>query len=244
MIRVRRAETLGAVRSGTFELRCHFAFATYQDPVHQHDGQLRVLNLGALRPSETYSLRAEAAVDILTWVQAGSLTAQIDDFAPEVIQTEGLHLISTGSCCQTLGWKAGAEGASFLQFWFLADTEDGLARQESRKRFSQADDGGFRVLASGFPEDDPEDWGTITDGAPVTLSAGVRLLHATIKAGEGAAYNTTLVRDLYLVVVSGVVRLEGTILNAGDAVAVRSVVTLAVMADERAVVLLADVAAG
>ncbi|MFT9063469.1 MAG: hypothetical protein ABF430_06645 [Acetobacter persici] len=243
MITVRRADRLGLVQSASLALRCHFAFATYRDPAYQHEGRLRALNLGALSPFGTYSLGPEAEADILTWVQAGSLTAQVDDFAPESLQAEGLHLISTGSGCQMLTWQAGAEGASFLQFWFLPDTEAGMPRQESRAGFSQTEDGGFRILASGFPEDDPEETETVTDGAPVALSAGARLLHAAIPAGEGAAYRTSPARDLYLVVVSGVVRVQETVLKAGDAVAAQGVTTLTVMAMEQAVVLLTDVAA-
>lgn len=242
MITVRRGATLGSAQSDTLTLRCHFAFADYQDPAHQHDGRLRVLNQGTLRPSEVYHLGPEAAVDVVTWVRAGSLTAQIDAFAPEEIQADGLHLISTGSGCQKLAWQAGPEGASFLQFWFLPDTDEGMPRQESRLSFPQGEDGGFRILASGFPEDDPEESEVVTDGAPVALSAGARLLHAVIPAGEGAAYSTSVNRDLYLLVVSGMVNVAAAVLQAGDAAAVSDVRDLTVMAQEQAVVLLTDVA--
>lgn len=242
MITVRRAATLGSAKSDTLTLRCHFAFADYQDPAHQHDGRLRVLNQGTLRPAEAYHLGPEAAVDLVTCVRAGSLTAQVDDFPSEDIQADGLHLISTGSGCQKLAWQAGPEGASFLQFWFLPDTDEGMPRQESRLSFPQGEDGGFRILASGFPEDDPEESEIVADGAPVALSAGARLLHAAIPAGEGAAYSTSASRDLYLLVVSGVVSVEDAVLQAGDAAAVTDVRDLTVMAQEEAIVLLTDVA--
>ena len=242
MITIRRAATLGFAHSDNLTLRCHFAFAEYQEPAHQHDGRLRVLNQGMLRPSEAYHLGPEAAVDILTWLPAGGLTTHMDDFASDTIEADGLHLISTGSGCQKLEWKAGAEGAAFIQFWFLPDTDEGMPRQESRLSFPQLEDGGFRILASGFPEDDPEESEIVTDGAAVALSAGARLLHAGIPAGEGAAYSTNTNRELYLLVVSGVVSIEETVLQTGDAAAVSGVTNLTVMAQENAVVLLTDVA--
>lgn len=79
--------------------------------------------------------------------------------------------------------------------------------------------------------------------APVALSASARLLHAAIPASEGAAYNTSLIRELYLVVVDGVVCVQDIVLKKGDAVAVCDEQSLTVMAQENAVVMLADVAA-
>lgn len=55
-----------------------------------------------------------------------------------------------------MAWQAGADGASFIQFWLLADTEGGSPTQEARPAFPRLEDGGFRIIASGFPEDDPE----------------------------------------------------------------------------------------
>lgn len=242
MITVRRAETLGVTQSDTLTLRCHFAFADYRDPAHQHEGRLRVLNQGVLGPSGTYHLGPEAADDILTWVRTGSLVAQAEGFEPEDIQAGGLHLISAGSGCSGLSWQAGPDGAAFLQFWFLPDMEGGIPRQESRPCPDQQEDGGFRILASGFPEDNAEENEDVTGDGPVALSASARLLHAAIPAGEGAAYNTSASRDLYLVVVSGTVSVEETVLKTADAAAVEGVQTLTVMAQERAVVLLTDVA--
>ncbi|GAN69160.1 pirin family protein [Acetobacter orleanensis] len=242
MITVRQADTLGVTQSDTLTLRCYFAFADYQDPVHQHEGRLRVLNQGELGPSETYHLGPEAADDIVTWVWTGSLVAQVDGFEPEDIQAGGLHFISAGSGCTGLSWQAGAEGAAFLQFWFLPDMEGGMPRQESRSCLDQQGDGGFSILASGFPEDNAEESEDVTDDGPVALRASARLLHAAIPAGEGAAYNTSASRDLYLVVVSGTVSVEESVLKTGDAAAVQGVQTLTVMAQEQAVILLTDVA--
>ena len=243
MITIRRADTLGSAHSDTLILRCHFAFSDYQDPAYTHDGRLRVLNLGTLKPVQVYHLGPEANVDILTWLSAGGLVSNADGFEQEKVGQGGLHLLSTGIGCKRLEWSAGPEGATFIQFWFMADVEGVSPAQEVRASFPQLEDGGFRILASGFPEDDPEEEGQITDGAPVTLTARARLLHAIIPAAEGAAYSATLGRDLYLLVVSGIVTIDGYVLHCGDAAAITDQQDIVVIAQEKAELLLVDVAA-
>ncbi|GBQ21283.1 hypothetical protein ACLRDC_15095 [Gluconacetobacter sacchari] len=242
MITIRRAGSLGQVRQGDASLRCHFAFGPYQDPLHVHDGRLRVVNAVHLPAGAEYALGPERNVDIATWVVDGALTARSDLFADMAVGTNGLHLIRTAEGCLSMGWRAEAGGASFLQFWFLPDDEGGTPAQEARPAFAGLEDGGFRILASGFPEDDPEDAGTIADGAPAVLRASARLLHAAIPRGEGASYRTVAGRALYLVVARGTVTLDGTGLGPGDGARIDDETQCVVMATDDAVILLADTA--
>ncbi|KDU97397.1 hypothetical protein CFR78_04440 [Komagataeibacter rhaeticus] len=242
MMDIRRADTLGTAHSDGLALRCHFAFADYQDPAHIHDGRLRVLNLGQIGAGATYHLGPEASVDIVTWVRAGSLRGRMDGCDPQPVEAGGVHLASTGGGCAGVDWCAGADGASFIQFWLLADIKGTTPAQETRTALPGGD-GGFVLLASGFPEDDPEESGVVADGAPVALSARARLAHAAIPAGEGAAYGTCMGRDLYVVVVSGTISIGEDILDQGDAAALTGATDLTVIARRDAVVLLVDVAA-
>ncbi|MGS0648542.1 pirin family protein [Komagataeibacter melomenusus] len=242
MITIRHAASLGTAHDGGQDLRCHFAFADYADPAHGHEGRLRAVNTGTLPAGGTYRIGPEAAVDIVTWVVKGALATDMEGFAPDALGAGGLHLASTGSGCAQLAWRAGGQGAGFIQFWFLSDTQGTTPAQEMRPALPELEDGGFRIFASGFPEDDPEEAQRVSDGAPVTLSARARLLHAAIPAGEGAAYGTAPGRVLYLLVVSGAARIDTVALHAGDAAAISGQTDITVMADEAAVVLLADVA--
>ncbi|AQU87506.1 hypothetical protein B0W47_08475 [Komagataeibacter nataicola] len=244
MITIRPAGSLGTAHDGGQVLRCHFAFADYTDPAHGHEGRLRAVNACTLPAGETYRIGPEAAVDIVTWVAEGTLATAMEGFEPDALGTGGLHLASTGSGCAQLAWRAGnKQGAAFIQFWFLADTQGMTPVQETRPALPELEDGGFRILASGFPEDDPEEGESVDDGAPVTLASRARLLHATLPTGEGAAYGTAPERVLYLLVVSGAARIGTQGLRAGDAAAISGLTDITVMADEAAVVLLADVAA-
>ncbi|MFT8720553.1 hypothetical protein [Acetobacter sp.] len=242
MITIIRAASLGTAHSGGLSLRCHFAFADYQDPTRLHEGRLRAVNLGTLTAGAAYCIGPETAVDIVTLLQAGTMVTEIAGFHKQNLSAGEVHLISAGTGCEVLSWTAGSKGASFIQFWFLPDMEGTAPIQDVRPSFSNLEDGGFRIIASGFPEDDPEDEEVFPDGAPMVLTASARLLHAAIPAGEGAAYRTVRGRNLYLVVVSGNVRVGEDVLHAGDAASLCDSIDLTVMADEAAIVLVADVA--
>ena len=243
MITIRRAETLGIAHSGGQIVQSHFSFADYQNPSWQHEGRLRAVNLATLTGGAQYALGPEAVVDIVTWVHTGTLTAKMAEYPTEPIAPAGLHVMRCGTGCATLKWCAGPKGAAFIQFWFVPDTQGTAPAQEVRPAFSELEDGGFRIIASGFPEDDPENEELFPDGAPVPLSASARLLHAALPAGEGAAYSTVPSRTLYLLVASGCVSIAEQVLNAGDAAAIEGSTELVVIAQQAAVLLLADTAA-
>ena len=240
---IRRYDTLGTAHSGGQLLRCHFAFSDYQEAEHTHEGCLQAVNIGTMLPNGCYQIGPEAAVDILTWVRSGIVTTTMDDFQSEDIGAGGLHLISSGTGCRTLHWKAGGEGVSFIQFWILPDIEGTTPMQESRPQSSEDKSRGFQIIASGFPEDDPEEQENEEDNAPITLNARARLLQAALPAQEGAAYCTTPGRDLYILVVSGSIRIGEETLFAGDAAALEGITDLTVIANQHSELLLADVAA-
>ena len=243
MMTIRRAATLGTNPSSDVNMRCHFAFQGYQETAHIHEGRLRVANTTVLRPGECFRLERERDVDIVTWVQHGELITHTEDFLPETVPAGGLHVLRTGTGCAGMAWHAGADGASFVQLWFLADQEGMRPCQEIREAERTSSEGGFQILASGFPEDDPEESDIPDDAAPVTLSSQARFLLATIPAGEGAAYSTAEGRDLYLILVSGNVKIGNAELAPGDGASFESQQEIVVIAEKTAVVLLSDIAA-
>ncbi|BCI66502.1 pirin family protein [Acetobacter aceti] len=240
---IRRSESLGTAHSGDVTLRCHFAFADWQDPRHVHEGSLRAVNLLSLPAGERYRIGPESNVEILTWVERGSLTAEIDDFSKENLKSGDLHLVSAGQGCTSLNWSAEQGATDCLQFWLLPDQNNSEPTQEVRQGFPDTQNGAFRILASGFPEDDPEEGETVADGSPIALQTRARLLRATLPANEGAVYQTTPGRDLYLIVILGHVTIKDAVLFQGDAAAFENCETFTVIAQEKSVLLLTDVPA-
>ncbi|NPC90588.1 hypothetical protein HNH97_17085, partial [Gluconacetobacter entanii] len=190
MIEIRRAATFGCLTDAGVTLRCHFAFRTCADAGRVHWGRLRVVNVATMEAGATFALGAEENTEILTWTGARVLHFTGPGFAPATLPPGSVQALGTGDGVNGLAWRAGAQGGGFVQFWFLPDDEGGNPEAEVREACPAQEDGGFRILASGFPEDDPEEEADITDGAPLTIRASSRLLDATLRAGEGAAYAT------------------------------------------------------
>ncbi|MFT9441465.1 MAG: hypothetical protein ABF593_06850 [Acetobacter papayae] len=182
-------------------------------------------------------------MDILTWLHHGALRASAPPFPPEDIAADWLHAIGTQENGTPPTWQA-EQDSHLIQFHLLPETQDSVPEQSLRPGFAALEDGGLRILASGFPEDDPEDNPestlTITDGAPLTLRSRARLLHAALPPNEGAAYQTTPGRALFALVVEGTVQVGETTLQAQDAALITDEESLTIIAIAPSVVLLMD----
>lgn len=182
-------------------------------------------------------------MDILTWVRHGALRASAPPFPPEDLADNWLHAVGTAENGAPPLWQA-LQNSSLIQFHLLPETQDSAPEQSMRPAFAALEDGGFRILASGFPEDDPEENPeatlTITDGAPVALRSRTRLLHAALPRGEGAAYQTTPERALFVLVVEGAVRIGETPVGEQEAALITGEESLTVIASAPSVILLVD----
>ena len=182
-------------------------------------------------------------MDILTWVRHGALRASAPPFPPEDLADNWLHAVGTAENGAPPLWQALLD-SSLIQFHLLPETQDSAPEQSVRPAFTALEDGGFRILASGFPEDDPEENPeatlTVTDGAPVALRSRTRLLHAALPRGEGAAYQTTPERALFVLVVEGAVRIGETPVGEQEAALITGEESLTVIASAPSVILLVD----
>lgn len=182
-------------------------------------------------------------MDILTWVHRGALRASAPPFPPEDLTDEWLHAVGTTENGAPPLWQA-LQDSSLIQFHILPETQDSAPEQSVRPAFTALEDGGFRILASGFPEDDPEDNPEatliITDGAPLALRSRTRLLHAALPCDEGAAYQTTPERALFVLVVEGAARIGETPVRAREAALITGEENLTVIASAPSVILLVD----
>jgi hypothetical protein len=182
-------------------------------------------------------------MDILTWVRHGALRASAPPFPPEELADSWLHAVGTAENGAPPLWQA-LQNSSLIQFHLLPETQDSAPEQSVRPAFAALEDGGFRILASGFPEDDPEENPeatlTVTDGAPVALRSRTRLLHAALPRDEGAAYQTTPERALFVLVVEGAVRIDETPVGEQEAALITGEESLTVIASAPSVILLVD----
>lgn len=221
MIRLFPAAALAATRHGMADLRCHFPFAALTAAPLTHWGRLRVANTVTLGPEGRFELGREEATEILTYVVSGTLQARVGprgtaDEQGAWLHKGDLHQISCGEGAAPFSWTAGPEGAVLFQAWLLPEVEGGVLETAIRRREAPDGGAGMVILASGFPEDAPEDGLYRDAGVPVPVRTYARLLSGNVGSAMAGRYDTQSARFLYLVILSGTVTVNGTAAAAGD----------------------------
>lgn len=221
MIRLFPAAALAATRHGMADLRCHFPFADLTAAPLTHWGHLRVANTITLAPEERFELGREEATEILTYVASGTLQARVGprvaaDEQGDWLRAGDLHQLSCGEGVDRSSWTAGPEGAVLFQAWLLPEVEGGVLETAIRRREPPDGGPGLTILASGFPEDAPEDGLYRDAGVPVPVRTYARVLSGNVGSAMAARYDTLPARFLYLVILNGTVTVNGTPAAAGD----------------------------
>lgn len=136
-------------------------------------------------------------------------------------------------------WKTGGAPASLLQLWLMPEEEGGapeMGLRRNRDRFGHE----HVLLASGFPEDDPEEADQGRSGDPLPLKARVRVLRLTLPTGGQAVIPTYADRCVYALVAAGQVEIQGFDAGAGCGVAITGCETVVVHAREPSTLVICD----
>ncbi|MCQ9156296.1 pirin family protein [Acidomonas methanolica] len=229
MITVRHPSDLGHLVQSGVELDCHFAFRDYVDRAPLHWGRLRVLNRIELEADAAFRLDDERAVEIMTLVWNGMVMATVDGLGGSLLKPGDCHVLSAGGGISRATWKTGEAPASLLQLWLIPEEDGGkpeIGLRRAGKRFGLA----HVLLASGFPEDDPEEVDQVSSRDPLPLKARARVLRFTLPIGGQAVIPTYADRCVYALVVAGQVEILGHDAEAGCGVAITGCETVIVHA--------------
>jgi quercetin 2,3-dioxygenase len=230
MIEVRPYESLGGGQHGWLDTRHHFSFADYHDPRRMHWGALRVWNDDEIAPKSGFPPHPHANMEIITYVRQGAITHQ--DSLGNRGRTEAgdVQVMSAGTGIQHAEYNLEADVTKLFQIW-VVPREKGGAPSWGAKPFPKADRAGrFVTLASGLA----------SDSDALTIRADARVSGATLAAGQIAEYELGSGRQAYLVPASGAVEVNGTLVHAGDGVAIRDETLLRFRAIDDAEIVLVD----
>ncbi len=239
MIDIRQESGLGLLAQNGVTFHCHFAFRDYAGTAPVHWGRLRVLNRIALDTDASFTLARERSVEILTLVLDGMVAARVDGLGDRLLNPGDCHVVSAGDGVAQATWKAAGAPATVLQLWFLPEEEGGELAIGLRR---DVDHVGHEhcLLASGFPEDDPEEADQGRSGDPLPLKARARLLRLVLQAGEETTIPTTSDRFVYAVVVAGQMVINGQDVEARCGVAITGCETVMVRAHAASIVAICD----
>ncbi|MFP8964953.1 pirin family protein [Pokkaliibacter sp. CJK22405] len=211
MIEVRPFATLGGANHGWLNARHHFSFAGYYDPQRMNWGGLRVWNDDEIAPKSGFPPHPHQDMEIITYVREGAISHQ-DSLGNKGRTVAGdVQVMSAGTGITHSEYNLEDELTRIFQIWIIPESK-GLAPSWGTKPFPKADrSGGFKVLASGFSEDE--------DALPIRTQG--RLLAATLEADGTLDYQLPPGRKAYLVPATGAVEINHAVVaSARDGVAI------------------------
>ncbi len=209
-----------------------FSFADYYDPAHMGFRSLRVINQDVIAPGAGFPTHPHADMEIFSYILRGALQHRDSMGNGRVLEPGQIQLMSAGRGVTHSEFNPSrTEDASLLQIW-IRPRQRGLTPSYTEWHPDPAREADPKVLV--ISPDGREGSATIHQDADiyrVRITAGNSITHE-VAAGRGAWFQ----------LIKGVVSVNGTRLESGDALSTEDSGTLTVTATEDAEALLFDLA--
>lgn len=215
MIHIRKSEDRGHAHHGWLDSWHSFSFASYQDPRHMGLSALRVINQDIIKPATGFPQHPHDNMEILTYVLRGAVSHR-DSMGSEARVSAGeFQLMSAGTGITHSEYNMGAKDLELLQIWLFPNVRDASPRYQ-QKRFDDSD--GLQLVVS-------------PDGADGSLEIRQDArIHRGRLSGAASLEHDMLGSNAWVQVISGELRLNDHILQAGDGAAATHEPRLAITA--------------
>ncbi|RKS87787.1 hypothetical protein DES39_1031 [Orbus hercynius] len=232
MIEIRPYAQLGSAQYPWLETKHHFSFANYYDDERMHWGKLRVWNDDTIAPESGFPLHPHRDMEIITYVYQGAITHTDSMGNNGRTEAGDVQVMSAGTGVRHSEYNLEDETTKLFQIWIMPD-KIGNTPAWGTKRFPKAaNQAHFKILASGFAEDESQ------NSLPIQTSG--RVLAVTLHAGQSAVYNVQVGHYIYLVAVKGQYQVNGYQANARDGVAIKNEQALTIEALEHTEIIMVD----
>jgi len=230
MITIRKSKDRGHFDFGWLDTYHTFSFDQYHDPAHMHFRSLRVINEDRVQPSHGFPTHSHRDMEIITYILSGALEHRDSMGNGSVIRPGDVQRMSAGTGVSHSEFNpSDAETVHLLQIWILPERH-GLPPSYEEKHFSEQR-GRLRLIAANDGR----------EGA-VTIHQDAQVYAAVLDAGQTVFHPLAGGRSAWLQVARGRVSLNEMELTQGDGAAVRRESELTIAAQDRAEVLLFDLA--
>ena len=230
MMTVRKSQDRGTASFDWLHSQHTFSFGHYQDPAHTHIGPLRVINEDLVAPGAGFPPHSHQSMEILSYVLDGALEHKDSMGNGSVLRYGDVQRMSAGSGVRHSEYNHSEdEPVHFLQIWVIPAYEGGEPGYEERHFDASAKKGRLCLIAS-------------NDGREGSVSLRQdTAIYATILDGdERVALPLQQGRQAYVQVARGSVKVNGVLLDSGDAVQVSGESTISLAEASGAEVLLFD----
>jgi len=207
---IRRSEDRGQADHGWLKSQHSFSFAEYFDPEHVNFGPLRVINEDRVAPGGGFDTHGHRDMEIVSYVLSGALQHKDNIGTGSVIRPGDVQRMSAGRGVLHSEFNASrTEPVHFLQIWIVPDVT-GIAPSYEQKHFAEAEKRGrLRLVAARDGRD-----GAVKIHQDAAVYAGL------FDGAESATLPLAKGRKAYVHVARGAVTVNGTALQAGDALMV------------------------
>jgi quercetin 2,3-dioxygenase len=232
MLDIRRFQSLGHANHGWLNARHHFSFANYHDPNRMGWGLIRVWNDDEIAAKSGFPPHPHRDMEIITFVRQGAISHQDNQGNRGRTGAGDVQVMSAGSGIVHAEYNLEPEETRIFQIWILP-REGGGQPFWNAAEFPRGDRAGqWTAVASGYD-----------DAGALPIRANARVLAATVNTGDAVTHSFVPHHPFaYLTVASGRVAMDGEVLEARDAVAIRDVSSLTVTALEDAELVMVETA--
>jgi quercetin 2,3-dioxygenase len=232
MFQIRRRGERGHFDHGWLNTYHTFSFGEYYDPDQMGFRALRVINEDWVQPAMGFGMHGHRDMEIVTCVLEGALEHRDSLGNGEVLRPGEFQRMSAGTGIRHSEFNpSSAEPVHLYQIWLLPKS-NGITPGYEQKQFPE---GGrlnqWQLVAS-------------NDGAQgsLTIHQDAQIFLAKLEAGHTLTYSLKKRGHAWIQVLRGSVQMQGTLLEAGDGVAISDEAAVTVVGEPDADVMLFDLA--
>lgn len=230
MIALRSGSQRGHASHGWLESFHSFSFADYYDPEQMGYGALRVINEDWVQPGTGFGMHGHRDMEIITYLLEGKLEHKDSMGTGSIIIPGDVQRMSAGTGVLHSEYNPSRdEPVHLLQIWIEPNVA-GIAPSYEQRHIPAAEKRGrLRLIAS-------------ADGRheSLTIHQDAAVYAALLDGAETAAHPLSLGRRAYVHVARGQARVNGTMLQAGDAAKIADEAAVTLDAAQHAELLLFD----
>jgi redox-sensitive bicupin YhaK (pirin superfamily) len=232
MITLRKANERGHANHGWLDSHHTFSFADYYDPSHMGFRALRVINDDRVDGGGGFATHPHRDMEILTYVLDGALEHKDSMGNQGLIRPGEVQRMSAGTGVRHSEANASpAQPVHLLQIWIEPEARNLPPSYEQKMFASDEKQGRLKLVASRDARE-----GSVTLHQDVSLYAGL------FKKGEKAELPLAPNRHAWVHVARGKVKVNGTELEDGDAIAISAEAKVEVEGVDAGEVLVFDLA--
>ncbi|MCE9563013.1 MAG: pirin family protein [Planctomycetes bacterium] len=230
MLTLYKGTDRGTTNIGWLDSKHTFSFGDYFDPKRHQFRTLRVINDDRVAAGGGFPTHPHRDMEILTCVLSGQLEHRDSMGNGEVIHPGEWQVMTAGTGITHSEFNpSDTEAVHLLQIWLFPDRK-GHTPSYGQKLFADSEKAGkLRLIASPGAE-----------AGSLLIHQDARVYQTHLTTGQTVTHELKSGRAAFVHVATGVATVNGTKLNAGDAVAIEAETTIRVTGDEASDVLLFD----